>query len=331
MQNAIQKAKNPLKGVLRFLFLFCLCILTSCESNKIIVNDLDEKDANEILVFLASRNIEAEKVKAESAGGGGGSQLVKWNIAVKSSEASEGMRLLNQQGLPRRRPQTILDLYATSGLVPSDAQEKIKYQAALGEQLASTIRKYEGILDADVQISFPQDDPLNPGKTKGKITASVWVKHSGVLDDPNSHLKSKIQRYVSSSVTGLNYDDVTVVGERSRIGEDFSSSAITPEEKQYVTTWSVVIAKDSLSRFRMIFFAFTLLTLLLALTLVWTLWKVLPLLSRHGGIKALLSPKPLSQGPGIDKKVQVATPAKPAKEEESKESSAKANKNMDET
>lgn len=331
MQNVTQRAQIHFMGFLRYFFLLCLCILTSCESSKVIVNDLDEKDANEILVFLSSRNIEAEKVKAEGAGGGGASQVVKWNIAVKSSEASEGMRLLNQQGLPRRRPQTILDLYATSGLVPSDAQEKIKYQAALGEQLASTIRKYEGILDADVQISFPQDDPLNPGKTKGKITASVWVKHSGVLDDPNSHLRSKIQRYVSSSVTGLNYDDVTVVGERSRIGEDFSSSAIAPEEKQYVTTWSVVISKESLSRFRTIFFGFSLLTLLLALSLVWTLWKILPLLNRHGGIKSLLSTKPLSQGPGMDKKVIVATPTKSPKEETQKEQQSTSNKDVDET
>jgi len=320
-----------------YLLLLCFCIplLTSCEGQKIIVNDLDEKDANEILVFLSSKQIEAEKVKAEG-GGGGGKGPTKWNITVKASESSEAMRLLNIQGLPRRTSESILKLYSTSGLVPSDQQEKIKYEAALAETIASTIRKFEGVQDADVLISFPQEDPLNPGNMKGKITASVWVRHSGVLDDPNSHLKTKIQRQVTSAVTGLQYEDVTVIGERSHLGEEFGGGlAPEHEEKKFVSTWGIILGADSVTRFRTIFFAFSVIILLLTLALVWVLWKVLPLLKKSGGLKGLLSLSPIGSNSALGEKKPTPPSAAPkaAKKEEKKaeNSDESSGRNIDET
>jgi type III secretion protein J len=275
-------------------FVFLLFAATGCESRKVIVNGLDEKEANEIVVFLSARGIDAAKVKSEG-GGGGGQKLVLFDISVEQDQANEAMSLLNQNGLPRRRGQNLLGLFSNVGLVPSEMQDKIRYQAGLAEQIASTIRKIDGVLDAEVQISFPEEDPLNPkGEKKTKITASVYVKHSGVLDDPNSHLVTKIKRLVAASVTGLDFDDVTVIGDRARFSETpggmFSN---LEEEKQYVSVWSIIIAQESLFRFRVIFFGFTLIILLLILSFVWVAWKVFPLLKEHGGIKELFHLHPI--------------------------------------
>lgn len=282
----------------RLLFLcFIIPLLTSCEGQKTIVNGLEEKEANEILVYLSTKGIDANKVKAVSAGGGG-SKDVLWDIAVPEARATEAMYLLNQQGLPRRRSQNLLGIFSSSELVPSDLKEKIKYRAGLSEQIASTIRKIDGVLDAEVNISFPEEDPLNPGQTKGKITASVYVKHSGILDDPNSHLLTKIKRLVAASVTGLDYDNVTVISEKSRFG-DIPGSVVPgalEEEKQYVNVWSVIIAKESLTRFRLIFFGFTLSLLLALICLAWFFWKISPILAKHGGLKGLFSLHPLPVG-----------------------------------
>lgn len=333
----MEKNQSPFhKRILRlfgYVFLLCFCVpfLTSCESSKTIVNGLDEKEANEILVFLNTKGIEAVKVKAASEGAG--AKLVLFDITVNESQAQEAMYLLNQQGLPRRRSQNLLGIFSTGGLVPSDLQEKIKYRAALSEQIASTIRKIDGILDADVNVSFPEEDPLNPGQSKGRITASVWVKHSGVLDDPNSHLITKIKRLVAASVTGLDYDNVTVIAERSRLGEMLGTVGAPEEEKQYVSVWSLIVAKDSLTRFRVIFFSFSLAILLLLLSLIWLLWKVLPLLHKHGeGIKSLFSISPIHTGPGgppvAEKKVDASKA--PKKEGEPKEKGL-VDKDIDET
>ena len=292
---------HPCLAQMRFVshlfFLLLLAFsLTSCESNRTIVNGLDEKEANEILVFLSGKGIDANKEQAASEGSGGGNKAVLWNISVPSSEANEAMALLNQVGLPRRRGQNLLGIFSNVGLVPSGMQEKVRYQAGLAEQIASTIRKIDGVLDADVQISFPEDDPLNPNAPKQKITASVYVKHSGVLDDPNTHLISRIKRLVAGSVNGLDYDNVTVIPDRARFSEGTAGGfqgSLNEEDRPFVHVWSVTVAKDSLSRFRTIFFSFTLALLLLLLALLWLIWKFLPLLNALGGIKHLFSLQPL--------------------------------------
>lgn len=284
-------------SILRFLcqtMLFGLCLLffTSCGSQKTIVNGLDEKEANEIIVYLSGKGIDAAKVPSTEGGAAGGtSKLFLWDIKVDSEQATEAMSLLNQVGLPRRRGQSLLNIFAAGGLVPSELQEKIRYQAGLAEQIASTIRKIDGVLDAEVQISFPEEDPLHPEK-KGKITSSVYVKHSGVLDDPNSHLVTKIKRLVAASITGLDYDNVTVIGDKARYSGLPTSEMQIPrseEEKPMVNVWTLVIAKESLMRFRIVFFSFLVLSLLLCIALIWIGWKIYPLLQEHGGIKQLFT------------------------------------------
>jgi type III secretion protein J len=278
-----------------------LSLLTGCEKSRTIVTGLDEKDANEILVFLATKGINAEKVRSQEAAGGG-AKLILFDISVPEPQATEAMSILNQAGLPRRTGQSLLGIFSNVGLVPSEMQERIRYQSGLAEQIASTIRKFDGILDAEVQISFPEEDPLNPGKQKGDITASVYVKHSGVLDDPNVHLVTKIRRLVTGAVTGLKYDNVTVISDRARF-TDYASGLVgaREEDRNFVSIWSIIIAQESLTRFRIIFFTFTLITLLLLLAFVWIGWKVFPLLKEHGGVSSLFSLTPV-QGAKKDEK-----------------------------
>ena len=284
-----------------FLLLACFFLfLTSCESRRTIVNALDEREANEILVFLESKGIRAQKQQAADAGGGG-TKIVLWDISVTEEQATEAMSLLNQAGLPRRRGQSLLGIFGNVGLVPSDMEQKIRYEAGLGEQIASTIRKIDGVLDAEVQLSFPQEDPLNPGQYKGKITSSVYVKHSGILDDPNSHLISKIKRLVASSITGLEYDNVTVIPDRARYSEYGSMvPSGMEEEKQYVNIWSVVVAKDSVTRFRVLFFSFVILLLSLLMGMIWMFWKIFPVLKKYGGVKELFHLHPIKVEPSVE-------------------------------
>lgn len=269
-----------------------LFLLTGCGGKRVIVNDLDERESNEILVFLSNKGIDASKSPAETKSAGG-SKTPLYNINVEESQANEAMALLNQVGLPRRRGQNLLSIFANVGLVPSGMQDKIRYQAGLAEQIASTIRKIDGVLDADVQISYPEEDPLNPLAPKGKITASIYVKHNGVLDDPNAHLQTRIKRLVAGSVNGLDYDNVTVIGDRARYG-DLSSpfmTSIGDEERQYVNVWSIILAKDSVTKFRIIFFSFTITILLLLLALCWLVWKLLPIIKQINASKQLLDLK----------------------------------------
>lgn len=294
--------------IVLFFFAIIAFAMTGCESKKTIVNGLDEREANEILVLLARESIPAYKLK-EAEGGGGGSKVTLWDIAVDSQDATRAMAILSANGLPRRRGQNLIELFSSGGLVPSDMQEKIRYQAGLADSIASTIRKIDGIVDADVQLSFPEEDPLNPTATKGQITASVYVKHTGVLDDPNSHLITKIKRLVASSVAGLSFDNVTVIPDRTRFSE-MNVSREMASQQDLVRVWTLVVARESLTRFQTIFFTLCLLVLILAFCTFWSIWKLLPLLKKRGGLKQLFHLSPLPDE---------FEPPKPAGEEPPKE------------
>lgn len=301
---------------LALFFCFILPLLTSCESRKVIVNSQYEREANEIVVFLTSRGIDASKVASPTAGGGGAKGPTLFDISVPAEQATEAMSLLNQAGLPRKPSQNLLGIFANVGLVPSEIEQKIRYQAGLAEQIASTIRKIDGVLDAEVQISFPEENPLNPTEKKEKPTASVYVKHNGVLDDPNSHLTTKIKSLVAASVPNLDFNNVTVIPDRARFSEQPAGFLKTgEEEKHYVSVWSLIIAQESLNRFRIVFFTFTLIILFLLLSVIWLAWKIYPLMKTEGGLKGLFTLHPYKGVP--------STP-EAKKEEEGKKAEVKA-------
>lgn len=275
---------------MRPFFLFVLAgvlFLTGCQTATTIVNDVSERDANEIIVLLASNGINAAKVAVPKSTTGGASTEQRWDISVPSPEITRSISLLNQAGFPRAKGTTLLDLFGTSGLVPSDLQDKIRYQEGLSEQLATTIRKMDGIIDADVQITFPQGDDEN----KIPLTASVYIKHRGILDNPNSLLVTKIKRLVSSSLPGLAIDNVTVVADRA-LYTDLSANAASCEEVQsYVSIWGIKVAHDSATLFRAIFYIFLILLFVFVAATLWLGWKFYPLIQAKG-YRSLFNPEP---------------------------------------
>jgi type III secretion protein J len=275
-------------------------LLLSCEGKRELVSDINEHQANEILVLLAAKGISGEKqAKAVTGAGGGGGAAQMFSIIVPGSQEAEALAILNRNGLPRRKGPDLLTLFAKSGLVSSAQEEQIRYQEGLSSQIASTIRQIDGVLNAIVQISFPQEQAMLPGQEEQRqqITASVYVKHQGVLDDPNSQLITKIKRLVSSSVVGLTFDNVTVVSDRSRMTDvvlEEQADTLPGDEREYVRVWTLVVAKESASRFKTIALILCVIILLLAGFIGWLVWKMFPALQHAGGVQELfLHTRPL--------------------------------------
>jgi type III secretion protein J len=263
--------KKIFSHITKLLICTSMLLLVGCSEDQAIVNNVDERDANEIIVFLASKGIESHKMKAESgsAGVGGGGPSM-WNIFVPKDKSVNAMALLNSNGLPRKQGTDLLTLFAKSGLMTSDREETIRYQAGLEQQLTNTIRKIDGVLDADVQISFPKtEETLAPGEAKTFVKSAVYVKHQGLLNDPNSHIESKIKRMISSSVDNLDFENVAVILDHSKFsdiklqmdGEPISSKV---KSKEYVSVWSIVMTKTSAGTFRFLFFMLVVLVLVFA-------------------------------------------------------------------
>lgn len=280
-----------------------LFLLTGCETNKVIVSDIDEREANEIIVFLASRGINTQKISAPTAmGAAAQSGAPKYNLSVSEKDMNDAMAILNQNGLPRKKGTNLLELFAKQGLMTTDKEESIRYQAGLEQQIANTIRKIDGVIDADVQLSFPDATPaVGTAATQAppqRVTAAVYVKHQGIVDDPNSHLVSKIKRLVAGSVNGLDINDVTVISDRSRFTDitlGTTLEAAPNQPRDYTSVWSIVISKQSVARFRLLFFLLIATNIFFLILAVWMIWKIYPILRQQGGFRQLLNPIPMQE------------------------------------
>jgi type III secretion protein J len=274
-----------MKKYLRTFLLFTtIFLLYGCSENQSIVNNLDEREANEILVFLASKGITATKAKVAVTQTAGPAAVELWSIKVKPDKTIEAMSLLNQQGLPRKQGTTLLKLFEKSGLMSSDKEETIRYQAGLEEELKNIIRKIDGIIDADVQISFPSTEVL-PGITPPKPKASVYIKHQGVFDDPNNHLEIKIKRLLAGAVENLDFEDVSIISDKSKLAgikiqDQTNVIAAKAQNKEFVSIWSIVMTKSTAGKFKGVFFTLISLILVFGGLIGYLIYKYYPLMRK---------------------------------------------------
>lgn len=299
---------------LRFLWLTLLCVgLSSCDSYTGIVDTLSERDANEILVFLHTRGFDVVKIE-QAAATGTANAAKTYAIQVPSSETMVALAALNQGGYPRKVNQNLLDLFGTSGLVPSESEEDVKFWMGKANGIANTIRKIDGVLDADVQFSFPRASSSGLGKqAKVNMKAAVYVKHQGIMDK-DATLKNNIKMLVCNAVSDLDFDNVIVVTDLARFAVDainYSPNVNSGTDKSYVKVWGVIVEEGSATRFRILFFAFAAILALVAASLIWLIYKSLPAIRQAGGMKSLMSAKPFE--------TQAATTEAPKTEEKKPE------------
>ena len=288
------------KNLLPIIFCVLCTFFSSCSGGKdVILNSLSEKDSNVIIVFLSSKGISASKKAITSTGGAGDTGPPKFNIEVGSGNSVQAMALLNQNGLPQKQGTTLLDLFAKSSFMSTDKEETIRYQAGLSQEIANIILMIDGVIDANVQLSFP--DTTDVGIENGIVprpTAAVFVKHQGVIDEPNNHLILKIKSLVSGSVQNLSLDDVTVVSDKSRFTDvsptDSMKSVSAAFGDEQVKIWSITMNKNSTGKFRLFFFFIMAILLLLASALGWVIWKVYPIIRNSGGFMKMLKVAPYS-------------------------------------
>jgi type III secretion protein J len=285
----------------RGTLLMLALILCACNNEfRSIATGVDEREANIIIVFLESREIQARKelmATGPSATFEGG-VAPKFNILVDKQQAIEAMAILNSNGMPRRQGTNLLELFAKQGLMSTDKEETIRYQSGLAQQLSNMILLIDGILEASVQLSFPDQQRVGEETAeKPQITAAIFLKHQGIADDPNAHLENKVKRLVSGSISGLDIANVTVVTDKSRFtdvpAEILAKSELLGRSQEYVKIWSMIMSKESAGRFRSLFFLLLSLSLVLGASIGWILWKIYPILRTQGGIKELLNPIPL--------------------------------------
>ena len=198
--------------MLRSSVIASVLFLTVACGRTEIVHELEEREANEIVVLLDSADppIGAQKTPDVA---GSGNKGVRFMITVPGNEANRAWKILTANNLPRRKDMGLTEVFAAGGLVPTASEEKAKWLNGIQGDLARTLKSIDGVLDARVHIVIPEDSVLRvKEEDKAMATASVWYKYATRdKKSPKPLTDQEVAELVANSVEKLKPEHVKVI------------------------------------------------------------------------------------------------------------------------
>lgn len=182
-----------------FLIGIVTLVLTACSSKEVLLRDLAERDANEIVSVLFGASIEAsKKLEPKSKG---------YAVEVRASDAQRASAVLSALGLPHAPRPSLNDIFKPSGFAPTPFEERIRFVYGTTQELERTISLMSGVLSARVHVVIPEQAKRGsaPEPAKASILISYDSRYTLDLEVP------AIRRLVAESVGGLTTDRVEVL------------------------------------------------------------------------------------------------------------------------
>lgn len=182
--------------------------LTACGENEI-VHGLQEREANQILVVLESKEIPAKKVIEEG-------RVITWKVLVPSSAAHEARRILVDAELPQPKSTRLEDVFQETGMIPTQSEEKAKMLIGIQGEIEKKVKLIPGVLDVHAQIVIPDKEAVRDvNQAKPLPMASVVIVYEPV-DGKMPYRTEDVQKAVAASVEELTPDRVTVLSYRNQ-------------------------------------------------------------------------------------------------------------------
>ena len=249
----------------RALVLLVALLLSACEAE--LYNNLDQRQANEMVATLQQRGIPAQRVAVKGG---------QYTVVVDKGRFADSIAILKEAGLPKEEFQTMGQIFKKDGLVSSPMQERAQMIFALSQELSRTVSEIDGVLSARVHLVLPENDPLRQQLVPS--SASVFIRHRSNM--PVGNLVPQVKMLVANGVAGLSYDKVSVV----LVPVDLQKANQGPD-LEMVSFFGLWMQRDSLAQAMWMFFGLVALVVLLAGALGFVFFR------QRGRVYALGSPR----------------------------------------
>ncbi len=197
--------RATLAGLFRWLFLAAFLLsLTGC-SREILLRDLTERDANEIVAVLYTSSIDAQKMvdpKGKS-----------FSVEVRSAELARSVAVLRALGLPKSPRTNLNEVFRSTGFAPTPFEERVRYLFGLAQEIERTISLMEGVLQTRVHVVTP--DGASKIVDLQQAKASIFVSYDDRYDIET--LVPRIRKLIGDSIEGLSPQRVEILAIPSRV------------------------------------------------------------------------------------------------------------------
>ena len=267
-----------------FVFLFCILAMACNEVD--IVHDLQERDANEILVVLNMHNIHANKEKSEK------NQEVTWIVKVKASDEQLSRSVLVANNLPRVRLGGLMGICQDAGMILTPKTEKCRELLAYKGEIINLLESVACVVSADVVLNIPEKLDFPDEKTvQLHPTATASVKYLKDCTAGTKLSEQRVQDIVANAVSGLDPRDVAVVisyldaGLPTAVKVAENGAAVTPDcpevavaadgqPTNLVQVVGLSMEASSAQKFKVVTVAFLFLFLMITAAFVYVLLKM---------------------------------------------------------
>lgn len=167
-------------------------------------HQLDELQANEILMLLKHSGIDAEKRRDPV-------DPEKWMISVPEEQTELALGLILDAGMPKNATGGFQDVNQKDNMLPTTIQERMRYVSALSGELQRTLEQDDQVIRARVHITFPFLEKSGRNSESLQGSASVFLKTIPAEKNQFSLSDDAVKSLVANGVGGMRKDDVTVV------------------------------------------------------------------------------------------------------------------------
>ncbi len=189
----------------RCLGLFALLfVLTGC-GREVLLRDLTERDANEIVGVLYNSSIEAKK-SSDAKG-------KTFSVEVGSPDFARSVAVLRALGLPKSPRANLNEVFRSTGFAPTPFEERVRFLFGLAQEIERTISLMEGVLQTRVHVVTPDVGSKLVDLQQSK--ASIFVSYDDRYDI--ELLIPRIRKLVSDSIEGLTANRVEILAIPSRV------------------------------------------------------------------------------------------------------------------
>lgn len=166
----------------------------------VLYQDLREDDAAAV-----TRTLEAQRVHYRLANGGADILVPAGDIdQIRLDIAASDVAINGLEGF---------ELFDQSDMGLTDFAQRIRYQRALQGELARTIMRMDGVVDARVHLSIPERTLFRADRRNAEAAVTVVTRRA---QDMTSARVEGIRRLVAAAVNDLSPDDVVVLDGRGQ-------------------------------------------------------------------------------------------------------------------